>query len=153
MTLHVPNSCVMPDFAQALAAQWHEAGIRVEIELEEENEYWVQKRLEVDLGLTWWGDRASPQIYLDLAYRSDATWNESHWQDERLDDLIDFSRSALDQEARAAAFKEIQRLFLEEGPIIVSYFTDSFMVMASRVSGVELHPFSGRTHFHTAVLS
>jgi len=152
MTLHVPNSGSMPDFAQAMAAQWQEAGIRVEIELEEENEYWVRKWLEVDLGVTWWGDRASPQIYLDLAYRSDATWNESHWQNERLDELIDFARSALDQKARTAAFKDIQRMFIDEGPIIVPYFTDAFMVMASHVSGVELHPFSGRTHFHTAVL-
>lgn len=152
MTLHVPNSGVMPDFAQAMAAQWQEAGIRVEIELEEENEYWAQKWLDVDLGVTWWGDRVSPQIYLDLAYRSGATWNESHWQDERLDKLIDFARSALDQDARTAAYKDIQRMFLDEGPIIVPYFTDSFMVMASHVSGVTLHPFSGRTHFHNAVL-
>ena len=92
MTLHVPNSGSMPDFAQAMAAQWQDAGIRVEIQLEEENEYWVQKWLDVDLGVTWWGDRVSPQIYLDLAYRSGATWNESHWQDERLDELIDFTR-------------------------------------------------------------
>jgi len=153
MILHVPNSGVMPDFAQAMAAQWEEAGIRVEIELEEENNYWVQKWLDVDLGVTWWGDRVVPQIYLDLAYRSNATWNESHWQDERLDELIDFTRSALDEEARAAAYKEIQRLFLDEGPIIVPYFYASFMVMASHVSGVVLHPFSGRTHFHSAVLS
>ena len=153
MTLHVPNSGAMPDFAQALAAQWQEARIRVEIQLEEENEYWVQKWLDVDLGVTWWADRASPQIYFDLAYRSGATWNESHWHDDRLDELIDFTRSALDQDARTAAFKEIQRLFLDEGPIIVPYFYASFMVMASHVSGVELHPFSGRTHFHNAVLS
>ena len=153
MTLHVPNSGAYPDLAQAMAAQWYDAGIRVEIVLEEENEYWEQKWLEVDLGVTWWADRVVPQIYLDLAYRSDATWNESHWQDERLDELIDFARSALDQDARIAAYKDIQRLFLDEGPIIVPYFTVSFMVMASHVSGVELHPFSGRTHFHKATVS
>ena len=153
MLLHVPNSGSMPDFAQVIAAQWEEAGIRAQIELEEENNYWVQKWLDVDLGVTWWGDRVVPQIYLDLAYRSDATWNESHWQDERLDELIDFTRSALDEEARTAAYKEIQRLFLDEGPIIVPYFYAAFMVMASHVSGVVMHPFSGRTHFHTAVVS
>ena len=36
MTLHVPNSGNWPDLAQALAAQWDEAGIRVEIQLEDE---------------------------------------------------------------------------------------------------------------------
>ena len=152
MTLHVPNSGAMPDLAQTLAAQWEEAGIRVAIDLEEENNYWVQKWLDVDLGVTFWGDRAVPQIYLDLAYRSGATWNESHWHEERLDDLIDFTRSALDENARTAAFKEIQQLFLDEGPVIVPYFYAQFMVLASHVSGVEFHPFPGRTNFHTAAV-
>ena len=153
MNLHVPNSGSMPDLAQTLAAQWEEAGIRVAIQLEEENNYWVQKWLDVDLGITFWGDRAVPQIYLDLAYRSGATWNESHYSNERLDELIDFTSSALDEDERAAAFKEIQRIFLDEGPIIVPYFYAQFMVMASHVSGVEMHPFPGRTNFHTAALS
>ena len=153
MNLHVPNSGSMPDLAQTLAAQWEEAGIRVAIQLEEENNYWVQKWLDVDLGITFWGDRAVPQIYLDLAYRSGATWNESHYSNERLDELIDFTSSALDEEARAAAFKEIQRIFLDEGPIIVPYFYAQFMVMASHVSGVVMHPFPGRTNFHTATVN
>ena len=153
MILHVPNSGAMPDMAQAMAAQWEEAGIRVQIQLEEENNYWVQKWLDVDLGVTWWADRVVPQIYLDLAYRSDAAWNESHWQDQRLDDLIDFTRSALDEEARTAAYKEIQQLFLDEGPIIVPYYYATFMVMASHVSGVVMHPFAGRTHFHKAIVN
>ena len=152
MSLHVPNSGAMPDLAQTLAAQWEEAGIRVAIELEEENNYWVQKWLDVDLGITFWGDRAVPQIYLDLAYRSGATWNESHYSNERLDELIDFAGSSLDQAARTDAYKEIQRIFLDEGPIIVPYFYAQFMVMASHVSGVVMHPFPGRTNFHTAIV-
>lgn len=72
----------MPNCARAAVEKWHDAGIRVEIELEEENEYWAQKRLEADLGVTW---------------------NKSHWQDERLDALIDFACSALEADARIAA--------------------------------------------------
>ena len=67
-----------------------------------------------------------------------------------LDELIDFTRSTLDEEARTAAYKDIQRLFLDEGPIIVPYFYATFMVMANHVSGVVMHPFPARTHFHTA---
>ena len=153
MTLHVPNSGSMPDLAQTLAAQWEEAGIRVDIQLEEENNYWVQKWLDVDLGITFWGDRAAPQVYLDLAYRSGATWNESHYSNEQLDELIDFARSSLDEEARTEAYKEIQRIFLDEGPIILPYFYAQFMVMASHVSGVDMHPFPGRTNFNNAIVS
>ena len=112
----------------------------------------MPKSVSHDLGVTFWGDRAVTQIYLDLAYRSGATWNESHYSNERLDEMIDFAGSSLDQEARTNAYKEMQRIFLEEGPIIVPYFYAQFMVMASHVSGVVMHPFPGRTNFHTAIV-
>ncbi len=153
MILHTPNSGTWPDLAQALAAQWEEAGIRVEVQLEDENTYWVEDWMEVDLGVTGWGARPIPQLYLDLGYRSDAPWNESHYSNARLDELIDIARSALDQEERVAAYKEIQQILLDDGPVVVPYFFAQFMVLANRVSGVELHPFSGRTNFNNALLA
>ncbi len=152
MTLHVPNSGTWPDLAIALAAQWEEAGIRVEIQLEDENSYWVEDWMQVDLGVTGWGARPVPQLYLDLAYHSEAPWNESHYSDARVDELIELARASLDQAERAAAYKEIQQILLDEGPVVVPYFSAQFMVLASHVSGVALHPFAGRTNFGGAGL-
>lgn len=152
MTLHVPNSGSFPDLAQTLAAQWEEAGIRVEIQLEDENNYYVEDWLEVDLGVTGWGARPIPQIYLDVAYQTDAIWNESHYSDERVDELIDIARASLNQDERVAAYKEIQQIMLDTGPIIVPYFFAQFMVTAAGVDGLELHPFAGRTNFNNATL-
>ena len=92
MTLHVPNSGTWPDLAIAFAAQWEEAGIRVEIQLEDENSYWVEDWMEVNLGVTGWGARPIPQLYLDLGYHSEAPWNESHYSNARVDELIDLAR-------------------------------------------------------------
>jgi len=153
MKLHVPNSGSFPDLAQTLAAQWEEAGIRVEIQLEDENSYYVEDWLEVDLGVTGWGARPIPQIYLDVAYQTDAIWNESHYSDERVDELIDLARTSLDQDERIAAYKEIQQIMLDSGPIIVPYFFAQFMVTAGNVEGLALHPFAGRTNFHSASLT
>lgn len=153
MILHTPNSGSFPDLSQALAAQWEEAGIRVEVQLEDENAYYAEDWLEVDLGVTGWGARPIPQFYLDVAYETGAVWNESHFSDERLDELIVLARTSLDQEERIEAYREIQQILLERGPIIVPYFFAMFMVMDSRVSGVELHPFGGRTSFKNATLS
>ena len=152
MTLHAPNSGNFPDLTQALASQWEEAGIRVEIQLEDENTYWSELWDQVDLGTTGWGARPVPQLFLDLAYHSEGPWNESHYSNERVDKLIEIARSSLDQDARAAAYKEIQQIFLEDGPIVVPYFFAQFMVLASHISGVELQPFAGRTNFNQAVV-
>ncbi len=153
MTLHVPNSGNWPDLAQALAAQWDEAGIRVEIQLEDENSYWVEDWMEVDLGVTGWGARPKAQNFLDLAYHSEAVWNESHYSNARVDELIDLARTSLDNDERTAAYKEIQQILLDEGPVVVPYFFAQFMVLAGHVSGVDLHPFAGRTNFNAATIS
>ena len=151
MILHTPNSGSWPDLAQAVAAQWEEAGIRVEVQLEDENTYWAEAWMEVDLGVTGWGARPVPQLYLDLAYHSEAPWNESHYSNARVDELIEIARASLDQDERAAAYKEIQQILLDEGPVVVPYFFAQFMVLASNISGVELQPFAGRTNLHQAV--
>ena len=153
MILHTPNSGTWPDLAQAIAAQWEEAGIRVEVQLEDENTYWAEAWMEVNLGVTGWGARPIPQLYLDLAYHSEAPWNESHYSNARVDELIEIARGALDEDERRAAYKEIQQILLDEGPVVVPYFFAQFMVLAGKVSGVQLQPFAGRTNFNAAVVA
>ena len=152
MTLHTLKSGSFPDLAQAFAAQWEEAGIRVEVQLEDENTWWTGDWLEVDLAVAGWGARPTAQLYLDLAYHSEAPWNESHYSDARVDELIEIARTSLDQDERTAAYKEIQQILLDSGPVVVPYFFAQFMVLASHVSGVALHPFAGRTNFNSASL-
>ncbi len=152
MTLHLPNSGSFPDLAQIFAAQWEEAGIRVEVQLEDENTYWAELWMDVDLGITGWGPRPVPQLYLDFAYHTEGVWNESHYSNERVDELIEIGRSSLDQEERTAAYKEIQQILLDSGPIIVPYFFAAFMVLGGNISGVDMHPFAGRTNFNSAVV-
>ena len=66
--------------------------------------------------------------------------------------MIEIARSSLDHDERAAAYKEIQQIFLDEGPVVVPYFFAQFMVLASNISGVELQPFAGRTNLHQATV-
>jgi len=154
MTLYVPN---LPDrvaLAEALAAQWAEAGIRIQIEPQEEAVYYADNGwLEVDLGITPWGARPTPQAYLDLYLRCDARWNESHWCDDELEGLIEQAGSTSDEAARTQAYHAIQRIMIERGPIIIPYFFASFGVWRDTVSGLSLHPFPGRTNFAGAALS
>lgn len=153
MTLYVPNAPGRPALAEVLAAQWAEAGINVEIEVQEEAVYYGDNGwLEVDLGITPWGSRPVPQLYLDLAYQCDAVWNEAHYCNEELDALIETAGSTLDEAERTDAYREIQRILIEEGPVIIPYFFASLGVFSPAVQNVELHPFPGRTNFNAATL-
>jgi peptide/nickel transport system substrate-binding protein len=153
ITLYVPNGGDRPELAQLLAAQWAEAGIRASIEVQDEATYYADSGwLEVDLGITPWGARPVPQLYLDLYVKTGAVWNEAHFSDERVDELITLAGTSLDAAARAEAYREIQQIMLERGPIIIPYFFPQFMVTAANVGGIALHPFAGRTNFNNAVL-
>lgn len=153
MTLYVPNLADRVALAQVLAAQWDAAGIRITIEPQEEAVYYADSGwLEVDLAITPWGHRPVAQTFLDLYLKSDAVWNEAHFSDEELDRLIEVAGTSLDEAERTNAYHEIQRILIERGPIIIPYFFAQFGVMAADVRGVEVHPFAGRTRFHTAAV-
>lgn len=153
MTLYVPNLADRVALAQALAAQWEAAGIQITIEPQEEAVYYADNGwLEVDLAITPWGHRPVPQVFLDLYLKSGAQWNESHFRDEEVDRLIEIAGSTLDEAERTQAYHDIQRILIERGPIIIPYFFAQFGVIGDYVSGVEVHPFAGRTRFDRAAL-
>ncbi|PJF44413.1 MAG: 4-phytase [Phototrophicales bacterium] len=150
LVLHVPNSGDRPDLAEAFRSSWSLAGINVEIRLRDEGIYYSDAEdnwLEVDLGLTGWGSRPTPQQYLDLQLKTGAVWNESRFSSEELDALIELAGSSLDRETRIQAYKDIQAYLIENGPIIVPYFFPQFAAFANDVDGIRLHPFAGRTDF------
>lgn len=148
--LYVPNSGDRPDLALALRSQLEPAGIRVDVKVVDEGIYYSDAEnnwLDADFGITGWGPRPTPQIYLETSLKTDANWNESHYSDEELDGLINTTGSAVDPEERAQAFKDIQALLLDRGPLIIPYFFPVFGAVNPSVEGVDVHPFAGRTDF------
>ena len=50
-----------------------------------------------------------------LAYKDDAAWNESRWQNARFNELLLMAKAELDQEKRTAMYKEMQELARDDG--------------------------------------
>jgi len=151
MTLYVPAGGDREALAQALASQWEEANILVDIEVVEESTYYgTDQWLEVDLGITGWGSRPTPQFYLNTAYKTDAVWNETKISDPELDELIDVAGSTTDEGVRTEAYQDIQRILVDRGSAIIPYFFAAYGVYGPGVEGVQLHPFPGRTNFDQA---
>ncbi len=146
LDLHVPDSGDRPDLAVVLKEQWAEAGIDVNVIVEPESVYYGENGwLEVDLGITGWGSRPVPQFYLDVMLVTGAKWNESHFSDAEFDELAARAGSTLDEAERVAAYREIQRILIERGPIIVPYFFAALGAIRNGFEGFELRPFPGRT--------
>lgn len=150
ITLVAQNSIDVPKIATVWKEQLAEAGVTVEINVVPVDVYYQDDGwLEVDFGITDWGSRATPQPYLELAYKTGAMWNETHWSDPELDSLAAQAASELDQAKRVELYHQIQQIFMERGPIIVPYFEKLAVGTAPNVRGVTVHPDYPRTTMST----
>jgi peptide/nickel transport system substrate-binding protein len=148
MTLHTPDTGGRPDLAAVLKEQWGQAGVQIDISVEPESVYYGEDGwLEVDLGLTGWGSRPYPQFYLDTMLVTDAKWNESHFSDPEFDELARTAGTTIDDAARVSAYREIQALLSERGPLLIPYYFAQFGAISDQFSGFELKAFAGRTDF------
>lgn len=154
MDLYLPNALSFPDLAVVIKEQWAEAGIDVTVVAQPESVYYGEGGwLEVDLGITGWGHRPYPQFYFDVMLACDAIWNETHFCDDELDRLIAVAGSTMDEEERAQAYAEVQRILIERGPLIVPYFFAQFAAIRDEFEGFELKPFIGRSDLRTVALA
>lgn len=146
LTLYTPDSLGYSDLATVLQQQWAVAGINVDIVVRPENVYYsTDEWSTVDLGITGYGARPTPQQFLVEAYASSGIYNESHWSDEELDALIARAAVTADTEERAGLYAQISEIFNERGPIIIPWFAPVVSASGSAVQGLDVAPFPGLT--------
>ncbi|GAB1421507.1 ABC transporter substrate-binding protein [Anaerolineales bacterium] len=150
LTFYVVDAFNYSDMAINLQDQWSEACINVDILMRPENVYYGDNEwMEVDLGVTGWGSRPIPQQYFVEAYISSGLYNESHWSDMELDELVAQASVTADIEQRSEIYSQISQIFAERGPIIVPFFAPIVGVSDASVEGFNMHPFVGRTDLRT----
>ena len=113
--------------------QARQAGIDIEVVREPSDGYWSNVWLNKPFVFVVWGARPTPDVMFSLAYKADAAWNESHWQNERFNELLVQAKSELDQERRAAMYAEMQQLCRDDGGTVVPFFTNRVMARRDNV--------------------
>jgi len=143
-----------------LQQQWSAGCINVNIEVVDEGLYYdfsnPNNYFEVELGITGWGDRPSPQILLRQAYVAagiESGYNESRFSDPEVEALVDEASRTTDNDARREIYAQISQIFLERGPIIIPYFAPLFGGIRDTVQGLQIAPFPGLTDFRTVSIS
>ena len=160
-TLYAPNAFEYPDLAAVLQQMWGETGcIDVDIQIREENYYYDMSNpdnfFDVQLGITGWGDRPTPQVLLREAYVESGiatAFNETRFVDPELEDLVAEASRTTDDEARREIYRQVSAIFRERGPIIIPYFAPLFGAISDRVQGLEMAAYPGLTDFRSVSLS
>ncbi|MBN8629454.1 MAG: ABC transporter substrate-binding protein [Rhodobacterales bacterium] len=78
--------------------------------------------LDSEMGITDFGHRGVPNVFLQAPLASTGTWNAAHFANPQYDTLVHGYIAALDLETQRTTAGEIQTLLLDETPVIFSSF-------------------------------
>ena len=146
VTLTTEKYLELPDYAVIIQNAAKKAGIEIELNVEAQDAYYGKAVfgqsdwLDSVMGITDYGHRGVPNVLLNAPLKSDGTWNSAHFKNKEYDQLVSDYIVALDLGAQRTAAGKIQRLLLEETPIIFSYFYDYLTPARKNLMGVPPTP-------------
>ena len=140
LTLYTSTSgAPMVEMATAFQESAAPAGINIDVQVIPEDTYWTDVWMVKPFTTVWWGARL-PDAALSIVYKSDAGFNESFYNNPRVDELIIKARGEPNLEDRKQTYGEIQCILVDEVPRIVPVFRPVFMAMQGNVKGLQAHP-------------
>ena len=123
------NGFEIPDLAQLVKQYASEIGVTVNVKIVgDDTAYYGDavfgKSIWLDsvMGITDYGHRPVPNVFLSSVYTSKGTWNAAHFKNSQADDLIAQYIGALDLDSQRAAAKQVEELLLDETPVVIPYF-------------------------------
>jgi len=98
------------------------AGIDIKVVREPNDGYWSDVWLVKPWCMVTWGARPTPDVMYTLAYKDDAAWNESRWQNARFNEILLQAKAELDDAKRAEMYAEMGMISRDEGASVIPYF-------------------------------
>jgi len=112
------NYRIGPQVAIALQEMARPAGFRIELIGSPIDLYYSKYWLKVKFGITGWGNRVDPTALFDLAYKTGAPWNESHYSNPGLDKLVEEIASETNADKRKQLYEQVEELFKDDGGVV-----------------------------------
>lgn len=142
VTLTTQQYTDIPEYAQLVQSFARAANIRINLKIETQEAYYGKAIpgqsdwLDSTLGITDYAHRGVPNVFLGNPLLSDGTWNAAHFRNATYDNLVTQYVQALDLEAQRSVAGQIQRLLLDETPVIISYFPNLLVPVRKDIQGL-----------------
>lgn len=137
VTLYTSNSLpVMIPLAEVYQQQAARAGINVTIEQVPPDSYWTET-WSVEPFFVGVENQYPADFVINLYYRAESPYNVTHWDNARMEQLIDTARATQDLAERKARYAEVQAFAAEESGLLIPFHQDEIRVQKSSVAGFE----------------
>lgn len=134
------------DMVLVLQREAQKIGMNVQVKKVTTDGYWSSIWTKVPFCTVRWNMRPTANIMMSLAFRSDAKWNESYWQNKNFDKLLIDVLAVTDAEKRRQMYCDMQMMIHESGGTILPAHINYIDAAADHVKGrtyVPLNHFGG----------
>ena len=137
VTLYTWQFQDIPGLAALVQAAGKTIGINITLSINDAGTYYDKYWLSSPLGITDYGHRGVPNTFLSAPLLSTGTWNAAHFNNPTYDGLYKNYVKAIDLAAQKTASGAIEKLLLDETPIIIPFNYDHLTAVKTKVVGVE----------------
>ena len=129
-------------YAQIIKQAGAEIGITINLHVESQKRYYgdavygKSDWLDGQMSLVDYGHRGVPNVFLGAPLMSNGNWNAAHFNDPTYDNLAQQYVAALDLSSQRQYSGQIERLLLDETPLILAFWFDAISVTKKNVAGV-----------------
>ena len=157
VTLTTEKFMEIPDLAVIIQNAAKAIVVRIALKVETQSLYYgagvfgKSDWLDAPLGITDYGHRGVPNLFLNAPLTSSGAWNAAHFKAPQYDKLVaDFS-AALEVNAQKRVAHQIETLLLDETPVVIPYFFDQLIATRKALQGVRFTAIS-QLYFARATL-
>jgi len=146
-TLRAGELLEIPDLAVLIKSGAAEAGINLDVAVESLDTFygaqWCPSEPAdppcsgaAELGIVDYGHRATPDVYLNAALKTNGVWNSSQYANPEFDAAFAEFQAAVGVDAQKAASKKIETILNEDVPVGVPYFYNYLAGNSNQFTGV-----------------
>jgi peptide/nickel transport system substrate-binding protein len=137
VTLYTWKGFEIPDLATLIQSAAKQIGINITLNVGDAGVYYDRYWLDSPLGITDYGHRGVPNVFLTAPLQSNGSWNSAHYANPQYDSLVKQYVAAVDLTAQKSIAKQIQTILLDDTPIIFPYFYYHMTATKPSVVGTE----------------
>ena len=157
VTLTTEKFMEIPDLAVIIQNAAKAIGVRIALKVETQSLYYgagvfgKSDWLDAPLGITDYGHRGVPNLFLNAPLTTSGAWNAAHFKSPQYDKLVAEFGAALEVNAQKRVAHQIETLLLDETPVVIPYFFDQLIATRKALQGVRFTAIS-QLYFARATL-
>ncbi|NGO50826.1 ABC transporter substrate-binding protein [Allomesorhizobium camelthorni] len=142
-----PAAAQSVEMAVMLQQAAQQVGLNLDIQKVPADGYWSNYWLKAPVHFGNINPRPTADVLFSLLYKSDAAWNEAHWNNPRFDKILLEARGLTDDAKRKELYRELQLIAHEESGIGIPVFISNIDALSSRLKGLRPMPTGGMMGF------